>query len=41
MLGGAQFKKGSLAFDWNFTMVRNSSDPFRRLGLVVLHSRDA
>ena len=41
MLGGAQFGIGKLTFDWNFTMTRNSTDPFRRLGLVTLHARDA
>ena len=38
MLGGAQFEAGRLAFDWNFTITRNSTDNIRRLGLVTLHT---
>ena len=38
MLGGAQFEAGRLAFDWNFTITRNSTDNSRRLGLVTLHT---
>jgi len=41
MLGGFSFNKGRVAFDWNFTLTRNSSNPFRRIGLLALHNRDA
>jgi len=33
--------EGTVTFDWNFTFVRNSTDPFRRIGLLALHSDDA
>jgi len=33
--------EGSVTFDWNFTFVRNSTDPFRRIGLLALHNYDA
>ena len=39
LLGGYTFKKGRISFDWNFTFVRNSSDPFRRIGLLALHEQ--
>lgn len=39
MLGGMTFRKGGLSFDFNFTFTRNSSDPFRDIGLLVCHNR--
>jgi hypothetical protein len=41
MLGGFSFGRGRLAFDWNFTWTRNASDPFHRIGLLVLNDREA
>ncbi len=41
MLGGMTFPAGRLTFDFNFTFERNKSDPFRDLGLLVLHARQA
>lgn len=41
MLGGYTFPRGRISFDWNFTFTRNSSDPFRRIGLLALHNREA
>lgn len=41
LLGGQTFRKGRISFDWNFTFVRNSSDPFRRIGLLALHEQEA
>ncbi len=40
MLGGLRFRKGGLGYDFNFTFTRNSSDPFRDIGLLVVHDRD-
>ena len=37
MLGGMRFKKGRLAYDFNFTF----TDPFRNISLLVLHDREA
>ena len=39
MLGGMVFPAGRLTFDFNFTFVRNETDPLRNIGLLVLHSR--
>lgn len=39
MLGGMRFRKGRLAFDFNFTLTRNRTDPFRDIGLLVVHDR--
>jgi hypothetical protein len=33
--------KGRITFDWNFTLTRNSSDPFRRIGLLGLNDNEA
>ena len=41
MLGGMRFRKGRLAYDFNFTLTRNSTDPFRDIGLLVIHDRQA
>lgn len=41
VLGGYTFPKGRISFDWNFTFVRNSTNPFRRIGLLALHNREA
>ena len=41
MLGGMRFKKGRLAYDFNFTFTRNRTDPFRNISLLVLHDREA
>lgn len=41
MLGGMTFPVGRITFDFNFTFERNESDPFRDLGLLVLHARQA
>lgn len=41
MLGGMRFRKGRLAFDFNFTFTRNRTDPFRNIGLLAVHDRDA
>lgn len=39
MLGGLSLPQGRVTFDFNFTFTRNRTDPFRDIGLVVLHSR--
>ena len=36
-----RFRKGRLAYDFNFTMTRNRTDPFRDIGLLVVHDREA
>lgn len=41
MLGGMRFKKGRLSFDFNFTFTRNRTDPFRDIGLLVVHDRES
>lgn len=41
MLGGYTFRQGRVAYDFNFTFTRNASDPFRRIGLLALNSREA
>ena len=41
MMGGMRFKKGRLAFDFNFTFTRNKTDPLRKIGLLVVHDRQA
>lgn len=41
MLGGMPFRKGRVAFDFNFTFTRNSSHPLRHIGLLAVHDRDA
>ena len=41
MLGGMRFRKGRLAFDFNFTLTRNRTDPFRNISLLVVHDREA
>jgi hypothetical protein len=33
--------KGRITFDWNFTFERNSTDPFRRIGLLGLNDQEA
>jgi len=38
MLGGMVFPKGRVTFDFNFTITRNRTDPFRDIGLLVLHA---
>lgn len=40
MLGGLRFRKGGLAFDFNFTFTRNASDPFRGISLLAVHDRE-
>lgn len=39
MLGGMRYRKGGLSFDFNFTFTRNRTDPFRDIGLLVVHDR--
>lgn len=39
MLGGMRFRKGRLAYDFNLTLTRNRTDPFRDIGLLVIHDR--
>lgn len=39
MLGGMRFGKGRVAYDFNFTLSRNQTDPFRDIGLLVVHDR--
>jgi len=34
-------REGTVKFDWNFTLTRNRTDPFRRIGLLALHNYDA
>lgn len=41
MLGGMRFIKGRLAYDFNVTLTRNRTDPFRDISLLVLHDREA
>lgn len=41
MLGGYTMNEGTVKFDWNFTLTRNRTDPFRRIGLLGLHNYDA
>jgi hypothetical protein len=41
MLGGMIFRKGTVLFDFNFTWARNRTDPFRHVGLLAVHDRDA
>ena len=41
MLGGYTMREGDVYFDWNFTFTRNRSDPFKRLGLLAVHNKDA
>lgn len=41
MLGGMRFRKGRLAYDFNFTLTRNKTDPFRHIGLLAVHDREA
>ena len=41
MLGGYTMKEGTVKFDWNFTLTRNRTNPFRRIGLLALHNNDA
>lgn len=41
MLGGLGFRKGIVRFDFNFTFTRNRTDPFRHIGLLAVHDRDA
>jgi hypothetical protein len=40
MLGGMRYRKGGLSFDFNFTFTRNRTDPFRDIGLLVVHDRE-
>jgi hypothetical protein len=39
MLGGFPLPKGRVTFDFNFTLRRNDTDPFRDIGLLVLNAR--
>jgi hypothetical protein len=39
MLGGMRYRKGAMSFDFNFTFTRNRTDPFRDIGLLVVHNR--
>ena len=41
MLGGYTLREGTVKFDWNFTLTRNRTEPFRRIGLLALHNYDA
>jgi hypothetical protein len=41
MLGGMVFPRGRVGFDFNFTLKRNSTDPFRDIGLLAVHTRYA
>lgn len=41
MLGGFPMQRGRVTFDFNFTLRRNDTDPFRDIGLLVLNSREA
>lgn len=41
MLGGMVVPQGHVAFDFNFTLSRNRTDPFRDIGLLMLHARQA
>jgi len=41
MLGGMRFRKGRIAYDFNFTLTRNRTDPFRNISLLVVHDREA
>lgn len=41
MLGGYSLPRGRITFDFNFTFTRNSTEPFRHIGLLVLNSREA
>jgi hypothetical protein len=43
MLGGMRFRyrNSRLAYDFNFTMTRNRTDPFRHIGLLVVNDREA
>jgi hypothetical protein len=38
MLGGLGLLKGRISFDFNFTFSRNSTDPFRDIGLLILNN---
>ena len=40
MMGGISFPKGRVTFDFNFSLTRNRSDPFAKIGLLVLDSRE-
>lgn len=33
--------EGDVTFDWNVTLTRNRTDPFRNIGLLALHNFDA
>lgn len=39
LLGGFVFRPGRVTFDFNFTFVRNSTEPFRRIGLLAVSNR--
>ena len=39
MLGGINYPKGALSFDFNFTFTRNRADPF--IGLLACHDRQS
>lgn len=41
MVGGVKFRKGGLGFDFNFTISRNQSDPFRGISLLAVHDRES
>lgn len=39
MLGGMALTEGRIAFDFNFTFVRNSTNPFIDIGLLILNNQ--
>lgn len=40
MMGGLAFNDtGRVAFDFNFTLRRNESDPFSNIGMVLVDGR--
>lgn len=41
ILGGYTMNEGDVTFDWNVTLTRNRTDPFRNIGLLALHNSDA
>ena len=41
MLGGYTMREGTVKFDWNFTYLRNRTDPLKSIGLLALHNYDA
>lgn len=41
MLGAIRAPVGHVSFDFNFTLKRNSSDPFRDIGMLMVHAKQA